>query len=60
MSTKGNLLWAFPAPLAEERLGDASLGPLAPTIGVRFPLLGQVRREVFSGRPLGLPASQLI
>lgn len=55
MLTKGNMLLAFPAPLAEERLGDASLGPLAPAIGVRFPVLGQVGCKVFSGRPLGLP-----
>ena len=45
MSTKGNMLWAFPAPLADERLGDASLGPLAPTIRVRFPVLGQAVRS---------------
>lgn len=42
-----------------ERLGDTSLGPQYPAIGVRFPVLGQPGARSSRGRPLG-PGLQLI
>lgn len=42
MSVKGDVPWAFRAPVAEEQLGDPGLGPSAPGISVRWPVPGQV------------------
>lgn len=52
----GNMLWAFPAPLTEERLGDTSLGPLAPFDRGEGSLQTsvQIGCKVFSGQTLGL------
>ena len=42
MSIKGDVPWAFPAPVAEEQLGDTGLGPSAPGLSVMCPVPGQV------------------
>lgn len=41
-SIKGDVPWAFRAPVAEGQLGDPGLGPSAPGISVRCPVPGQV------------------